>query len=164
MMRQKLFMVSITPYITTGVVKNGISQELKENYVKSLKKSILRKSNINNVRIENNTLIFDLSFLKNEGVSAQVTIPTENSNLIINLSKSYKSNYGFCYFDLSVWKTHEMSDTTCITSIQIPDSYKKIDDLVAYMHGIYRTDKYSCYEVKIDLNTGNLTSGKIKVF
>ena len=73
---------------------------------------------------------------------------TVTFTLSIHMTKPYKDSFGFSYYNLEVRHQADAGGPVeVIDKIKIPDSYKKWCDCVAYMHGIYRDEKDSCYKV-----------------
>lgn len=135
--------------------------------IKTVPKSLLRKSNLNNGRVENNILKFDISFIRDEETTIKVpyTGKSAGRELLIHLSKPDSKNdpYGFSYFSLEVWDCNPNTATTLVIKTRIPNSWKGACDCVAYMHNIYRDNEWSCYEAQLDLSNDYLTSRPISV-
>jgi hypothetical protein len=129
-----------------------------------LNRSVL-KENITCVERTDNMLHFNLSFLKNKD-SEYLYEEYDNldlkSEISIDLSKAYKDSFGFKYRNLDIWYRKD-DETKNICSIKIHDSYKGLCDCIGYMHGIYRDEKYSCYNVHVSLEDGSIYSDEVEI-
>lgn len=124
----------------------------REPEVKSKLKTLLSKSNINDIKnTDDGTVTFTLSFYKKKDCYHIYEFYDKKEfkhAITIHMTKPYKDSFGFYYYNLEV---KHQSDTggpvEVIDKIKIPDSYKKWCDCVAYAHGIYRDERDSCYKV-----------------
>jgi hypothetical protein len=140
-------------------------------FYKTIKRKIPKKelkANISHARkTDPLTLVFTLTFLKDRDeqiIYSYFDDDNKMHNIIISLSKSYKDGFGFKYRNLDVWhQNDETSDMVEISTVKIPDSYKGWSDCVAYMHGIYRDSKDSCYDVTVRLDNGYVSSEELEV-
>jgi len=124
----------------------------REPEVKSKLKLKLAKSNINDViNTDDGTVTFTLSFYKKKDCYKLYEFQDQKGfkhAITIHMTKPYKDGFGFTYYDLEVKHQADAGGPIeTVGKIRIPDSYKKWDDCVAYMHGIYREDENSCYKV-----------------
>jgi len=124
----------------------------REPEVKSKLKLKLAKSNINDViNTDDGTVTFTLSFYKKKDCYKLYEFHDQKGfkhAITIHMTKPYKDGFGFTYYDLEVKHQADAGGPIeTVGKIRIPDSYKKWDDCVAYMHGIYREDENSCYKV-----------------
>lgn len=124
----------------------------REPEIKSKLKLKLAKSNINDViNTDDGTVTFTLSFYKKKDCYKLYEFHDQKGfkhAITIHMTKPYKDSFGFTYYDLEVKHQADAGGPIeTVGKIKIPDSYKKWDDCVAYMHGIYREDENSCYKV-----------------
>lgn len=124
----------------------------REPEIKSKLRLKLAKSNINDViNTDDGTVTFTLSFYKKKDCHKLYEFHDKKGfkhAITIHMTKPYKDGFGFTYYDLEVRHQADAGGPVeTVGKIRIPDSYKKWDDCVAYMHGIYREDKNSCYKV-----------------
>lgn len=124
----------------------------REPEVKSKLKTLLSKSNINDIKnTDDGTVTFTLSFYKKKDCYHLYEFYDKKGfkhAITIHMTKPYKDSFGFTYYDLEVRHQADAGGPIeVIDKIKIPDSYKKWCDCVAYMHGIYRDEKDSCYKV-----------------
>lgn len=124
----------------------------REPEVKSKLKLKLAKSNINDViNTDDGTVTFTLSFYKKKDCYKLYEFHDQKGfkhAITIHMTKPYKDSFGFTYYDLEVKHQADAGGPIeTVGKIKIPDSYKKWDDCIAYMHGIYREDENSCYKV-----------------
>ena len=112
----------------------------------------LARNNINDViNTDDGTVTFTLSFYKKKDCYKLYEFHDKEGfkhAITIHLTKPYKDSFGFTYYDLEVGHQADAGGPVeVVDKIKIPDSYKKWCDCVAYMHGIYRDEKDSCYKV-----------------
>ena len=124
----------------------------REPEVKSKLKLKLARSNINDViNTDDGTVTFTLSFYKKKDCYKLYEFHDKKGfkhAITIHMTKPYKDSFGFSYYNLEVRHQADAGGPVeVIDKIKIPDSYKKWCDCVAYMHGIYRDEKDSCYKV-----------------
>lgn len=120
--------------------------------IKSKLRLKLARSNINDViNTDDGTVIFTLSFYKKKDCYKMYEFHDKEGfkhTITIHMTKPYKDDFGFTYYDLEVrHQANVDGPSEIVGKISIPDSYKKWDDCVAYTHGIYREEKNSCYKV-----------------
>jgi hypothetical protein len=126
----------------------------REPEVKSKLKLKLARSNINDViNTDDGTVTFTLSFYKKKDCYKLYEFHDKKGfkhAITIHMTKPYKDSFGFSYYNLEVRHQADAGGPVeVIDKIKIPDSYKKWCDCVAYMHGIYRDEKDSCYKVVV---------------
>lgn len=124
----------------------------REPEIKSKLRLKFAKSNINDViNTDDGTVTFTLSFFKKKDCYKLYEFHDKKGfkhAITIHMTKPYKDGFGFTYYDLEVRHQADAGGPVeTVGKIHIPDSYKKWDDCVAYMHGIYREEKNSCYKV-----------------
>ena len=124
----------------------------REPEIKSKLKLKLARSNINDViNTDDGTVTFTLSFYKKKDCYKLYEFHDKKGfkhAIAIHMTKPYKDSFGFSYYNLEVRHQADAGGPVeVIDKIKIPDSYKKWCDCVAYMHGIYRDEKDSCYKV-----------------
>lgn len=124
----------------------------REPEIKSKLKLKLARSNINDViNTDDGTVTFTLSFYKKKDCYKLYEFHDQKGfkhAITIHMTKPYKDSFGFSYYNLEVRHQADAGGPVeVIDKIKIPDSYKKWCDCVAYMHGIYRDEKDSCYKV-----------------
>ena len=120
--------------------------------IKSKLRLKLAKSNINDIiNTDDGTITFTLSFYKKKDCYETYEFHDKKGfkhAITIHMTKLYKDSFGFSYYNLEVRHQADAGGPVeVIDKIKIPDSYKKWCDCVAYMHGIYRDEKDSCYKV-----------------
>lgn len=124
----------------------------REPEIKSKLRLKFARSNINDViNTDDGTVTFTLSFYKKKDCYKLYEFHDQKGfkhAITIHMTKPYKDSFGFTYYDLVVRHQADAGGPVeVIDKIKIPDSYKKWCDCVAYMHGIYRDEKDSCYKV-----------------
>lgn len=124
----------------------------REPEVKSKLRLKLARSNINDIiNTDDGTVTFTLSFYKKKDCYKIYEFHDKKGfkhTITIHLTKPYKDGFNFTYYDLEVRHQADAGGPIeTVGQISIPDSYKKWCDCVAYMHGIYREEKDSCYKV-----------------
>lgn len=124
----------------------------KEPEIKSKLRLKFARSNINDIiNTDDGTVTFTLSFYKKKDCYKLYEFHDQKGfkhAITIHMTKPYKDSFGFTYYDLVVRHQADAGGPVeVIDKIKIPDSYKKWCDCVAYMHGIYRDEKDSCYKV-----------------
>lgn len=124
----------------------------REPETKSKLRLKLAKSNINDViNTDDGTVTFTLSFFKKKDCYKLYEFHDKEGfkhAITIHMTKPYKDGFGFTYYDLEVRHQADAGGPVeTVGKIRIPDSYRKWDDCVACMHGIYREEKNSCYKV-----------------
>lgn len=120
--------------------------------IKSKLRLKLARSNINDIiNTDDGTVTFTLSFYKKKDCYHLYEFHDKKGfkhAITIHMTKPYKDSFGFSYYNLEVRHQADAGGPVeVIDKIKIPDSYKKWCDCVAYMHGIYRDEKDSCYKV-----------------
>lgn len=129
--------------------KRPIYRELE---IKSKLRLKFARSNINDIiNTDDGTITFTLSFYKKKDCYKIYEFHDKEDfkhTITIHMTKPYKDDFGFTYYDLEVrHQANVDGPIEIVGKISIPDSYKKWDDCVAYTHGIYREEKNSCYKV-----------------
>jgi len=124
----------------------------REPETKSKLRLQFAKSNINDViNTDDGTVTFTLSFYKKKDCYKLYEFHDKEGfkhAITIHMTKPYKDDFGFTYYDLEVKHQADAGGPVeTVGKIHIPDSYRKWNDCVAYMHGIYREEKNSCYKV-----------------
>lgn len=124
----------------------------REPEIKSKLRLKFARSNINDViNTDDGTVTFTLSFYKKKDCYKLYEFHDQKGfkhAITIHMTKPYKDSFGFTYYDLVVRHQADAGGPVeVIDKIKIPDSYKKWCDCIAYMHGIYRDEKDSCYKV-----------------
>lgn len=120
--------------------------------IKSKLRLKFARSNINDIiNTDDGTITFTLSFYKKKDCYHLYEFHDKKGfkhAITIHMTKPYKDSFGFSYYNLEVRHQADAGGPVeVIDKIKIPDSYKKWCDCVAYMHGIYRDERDSCYKV-----------------
>ena len=124
----------------------------RKSEIKSKLRLKLARSNINDIiNTDDGTVTFTLSFYKKKDCYHLYEFHDKKGfkhAITIHMTKPYKDSFGFSYYNLEVRHQADAGGPVeVIDKIKIPDSYKKWCDCVAYMHGIYRDERDSCYKV-----------------